>query len=140
MKDIIDKTLDKLPLRIERFFGFIWVISWLIGIWIYHVQFFLTGLFCLFLALLLLGHLDGNNEKKTVKIPVSFSIDVVNKTLTVQKIYDGKFKWDDNEVCSGNAHLPSGMMKKGDMMTNCTGNIALRHIPTNTLIGAYDFE
>ena len=62
------------------------------------------------------------------------------KTLTVQKIYEKNLRWEDNEICSGNADLPKGTIKEGDVITNCSGNVALRHIPTNTLLGAYDFK
>ena len=31
-------------------------------------------------------------------------------------------------------------IKEGDIVTNCNGNVALRHIPTNTLFGGYDFK
>ena len=36
-------------------FTFIWVVSWFTAIWIYHWEFFLTGLFSLVLAILYVG-------------------------------------------------------------------------------------
>lgn len=62
------------------------------------------------------------------------------KTLTVQRVYDTGFRWEGSEICYGDATLPSGSIKEGDVVTNCSGNVALRHMPTNTLIGAYDFK
>ena len=66
-------------------------------------------------------------------------MDKAAKTLTVQKIYDDNMNWGKTEVCSGDAILPTGTMQVGDIVTNCNGNLALRHIPTNILFGAYDF-
>ena len=62
------------------------------------------------------------------------------KTLTVQKIYDNNIRWEENEICSGLAQLPTGVVEEGDTITNCSGNVALRHVPTNTLMGGFDFE
>lgn len=67
-------------------------------------------------------------------------MDKNSKTLTVQKIYDKEMKWEENEVCSGIATLPSGTIREGDVITNCEGNVALRYIPKNILFGAYDFK
>jgi len=36
--------------KINRFWGGIWIASWFLGIWIFHLQFFLTGLFALYIA------------------------------------------------------------------------------------------
>ena len=122
------------------FLCLIWIICWAAAIWAYHIQFFLTGLFCLFLAIVLLGYFDKKEESKIPKPPVVFSMDKNTKTLTVQKIYESGLKWTDNEVCSGNAVLPSGVIKEGDVVTKCDGNVALRHVPSNTLIGGFDFK
>jgi len=67
-------------------------------------------------------------------------MDKATKTLTVQKIYDSNFHWQKTEICSGNATLPQGTIKQGDKITNCQGNLALRHIPTNTIIGGFNFQ
>lgn len=121
----------------EKLFGCAWVTCWFIAIWIYHIQFFLTGLFCLFLALVVFAKAD---VKEKARLPVTFTMDKNARTLTVQKIYENNLNWGDSEVCSGNAILPSGAIKEGDVITKCSGNTAFRHIPTNTLFGAYDFE
>jgi len=64
----------------------------------------------------------------------------VTKTLTVQKIYDDNLSWEKTEICSGNAVLPKGDIKPGDTVTNCSGNLALRHVPTNVIFGGFDFK
>jgi len=121
----------------EKLFGYIWIVSWFIAIWVYHIQLFVTGLFCLFLAYVIF---ERNEEKGRHKIPAVFSMNKATKTLTIQKLYDSDLNWEKTEVCSGSATLPTGGMKEGDIITSCRGNVALRHIPTNTLFGGYDFK
>lgn len=130
---------EKIP-STEKILGIGWILSWILAIWIYPFQFFLTGLFCLFLVLILIGKFEKKEDKNLLKPTTLFSIDKNTRTLKVQKIYEDNLKWEDHEICSGFATLPSGPLKKGDTITNCKGNIALRHIPTNTLLGGYDFE
>lgn len=134
----IEELVNKIP-PIEKILGLAWIISWILAIWFYHVQFFLTGLFCLFLIVLILGFFD-KKEEEMLKHPLVFSMDENTRTLTVQKIYEDSLKWEDNEICSGNATLPTGEIKEGDVVTNCEGNVALRYIPTNTLLGGYNFK
>ena len=83
---------------------------------------------------------ERNEEKERHRLPAVFTMNKASKTLTVQKIYDDNINWGKTEVCSGDATLPTGTMHVGDIVTNCNGNLALRHIPTNILFGAYDFE
>jgi len=131
--------IERIP-STEKILGVVWILSWVLAIWIYHVQFFLTGLFCLFLIFILLGRFEKKEEKKVTKPPTIFDIDKNTKTLTVQKIYEDGIKWEDHEICSGFATLPTGQIKEGDKVINCEGNLALRHIPSNTLLGGFDFE
>jgi hypothetical protein len=136
----LEGMIEKIP-STEKILGVVWITSWVLAIWMYHVQFFLTGLFCLFLVLILLGKLDKNEEKTHKNIlPAVFSMDKNTKTLKVQKLYEEGLKWDEHEVCSGMALLPSGPIKEGDVVTGCKGNVALRHIPTNKLFGGFNFE
>jgi hypothetical protein len=134
----LEDILEKIP-PIEKILGLIWILSWICAIWIYHIQFFLTGLFCLFLILIILGLFD-KKEEEIQRPPFVFSMDENTRTLTVQKIYEDSIKWEDNEICSGDANLPTGEIKEGDVVTDCEGNVAFRHVPTNTLIGGYDFK
>lgn len=131
--------IDKIP-STEKLLGVVWIVSWILAIWAYHIQFFITGLFCLFLIFILLGRLDKKEEKHTSKIPAIFTMDKNTRSLKVQKIYEDNLRWDDHEICSGVANLPTGSIKEGDEVTNCKGNVALRHVPSNTLIGGFDFE
>jgi len=131
--------IEKIP-STEKILGVIWITSWILAIWAYHIQFFLTGLFCLFLIFILLGRLEKKEETHSSKPPAEFTMDKNTRTLKVQKIYEDNLKWDDHEICSGLANLPAGPIKEGDVVTNCKGNVALRHVPSNTLIGGFDFE
>ena len=137
----LEGIIEKIP-STEKLLGLAWITSWVLAIWIYHIQFFLTGLFCLFLVFIMLGKLDKHEEKthSRYKPPAVFSMDKNTKTLKVQKLYEADLKWDEHEVCSGMAYLPSGLIKEGDVVTGCKGNVALRHVPTNKLFGGFNFE
>lgn len=135
----LEGIIKKIP-STEKILGIIWIVSWILAIWAYHLQFFLTGLFCLILIFIILGQYDKTDEKKTTKPPAILSMDKNTRTLTVQKLYENDLKWEEHEICSGSASLPSGSIKEGDKITDCKGNLALRHIPTNTLLGGFDFE
>lgn len=133
------EILEKIP-SIEKIFGGIWILSWILAIWFYHIQFFLTGLFSLFLVLLITGYLEKKEETTEKKPPISFKMDRSTKSLKVQKIYEQGLTWEENEICSGSCKIPTGEIKVGDVLKDCEGNIALRHIPSNTLIGGFDFN
>ena len=135
----LEGIIERIP-STEKILGVAWIVSWVLAIWAYHIQFFLTGLFCLFLIFILLGRFEKKEEKKKHKPHAIFKMDKANNSLIVQKIYEEGLKWEEHEVCSGLAELPSGPIKEGDTITNCKGNLALRHVPSNTLFGAFNFE
>ena len=135
----LEGITEKIP-STEKILGAVWILCWILAIWAYPLQFFLTGLFCLFLVLILVGKFDKKEEKTIPKPPAIFAMDKNTKTLTVQKIYEDNLKWDEHEVCSGSATLPRGTISEGDKITHCKGNVALRHVPSNTLLGGFDFE
>lgn len=135
----LEGIIERVP-STEKILGVVWIVSWILAIWVYPLQFFLTGLFCLVLIFILLGRFDKKEEKKIPKPSAIFSMDKNTRSLTVQEIYEDDSKWEEHEICSGTATLPSGPIKEGDTITNCKGNVALRHLPTNTLLGGYDFE
>ena len=135
----LDGILGLIP-STEKILGIAWIICWILAIWAYPLQFFLTGLFCLFLVFVLIGRFDKKEENVEEKPKAVFSMNKNTKTLTVQKIYENDLKWEEHEICSGDATLPSGLIKEGDIVTNCKGNVALRHVPSNTLFGGFNFE
>lgn len=135
----LDGIIEKLPTT-DKILGIMWILSWILAIWAYHLQFFLTGLFCLFLVFILIGRFDKKDTNNIQKPRAILSMDKNTRTLIVQKIYENDLKWDEHELCSGTANLPTGLVKKGDTITDCKGNIALRHVPTNSLLGGFNFE
>ena len=42
-----------------------WIICWFLAIWIFHIQFFLTGLFCFVLGWIFYG--TGKMEKEKIE-------------------------------------------------------------------------
>ena len=135
----VEDIIEKLP-SVEQIFGLLWIICWFCAIWVFHIQFFLSGLFCLFLALIISGNIERFKTPKLIKAPALLTMDKSTRTLKVQKLYEKELKWDDLEVCSGSISLPTGIIKEGDQLNGCQGNVALRHIPSNKLFGAYNFE
>lgn len=136
----LDGILNRIP-SIEKIFGIVWILCWILAIWIHHIQFFITGLFCLFLTLILVGKFDKKEEtKKPSVVPAVFTMDKNTRILKVQKLYENNLKWEDHEICAGSASLPEGPIKEGDIVTNCEGNVAIRHIPSNKLFGGFNFE
>jgi hypothetical protein len=135
----LEGMIEKIP-STEKILGVAWILSWVLAIWMYHIQFFLTGLFCLFLVLILVGKLENLEENKNSHRPHAiFSMDKNTNTLRVQKLYEDGLKWDEHEICSGSASLPNGTLKEGDVVKDCKGNVALRHVPSNTLFGGFNF-
>lgn len=135
----VGEVLQKIP-SVERLLGLGWVICWFLAIWIYHIQFFVTGLFCLFLALLISGSFEKSKDHKADQPPIKFTMDKSTRSLKVQKLYEKGLRWDDYEICSGSTVLPAGTIEEGDTITKCKGNVALRHVPSNRLLGGFDFD
>lgn len=68
-------------------------------------------------------------------------MDLTNKTLIVTKMEKPSyFNWNDIEVITGNATLPTGFIELGDKITNCSGVVRLVYKPHNMLIGSWNFE
>ena len=134
IKKILSFKISILP--INSIFGYIWIIFWFIGIWIFHVQFFLMGLFCL-----ILSFTDFKSENRNnIELPFRLSRDKENKTLKIETVKNQELYWEDTEICSGEAILPDGIIEKGDIIFDCKGNISIRHIPSNIIIGGFNFD
>lgn len=69
-------------------------------------------------------------------------MDDVNNTLTVISVTPEDTFWDDiDQIGSGTCDpLPTGNVSAGDVITNCSGIIVLRYIPTSGVIGVYEFD
>jgi hypothetical protein len=58
---------------------------------------------------------------------IIFMQDNETKTLTVTEIYpkDKNFYWSEISIANGSATLPYGIIKVGDIITNCQGYLEL---------------
>lgn len=65
----------------------------------------------------------------------------VDDTLMVASADPGVLLWSDFEITGDcdNSGLETNVIA-GDTITDCSGTIMIRHIPTNTLIGTWDFN
>jgi len=91
---------------------------------------------------IILGIIDPSPEEPPETPAISFSMDDVNNTLTVTYIAQDEIFWEDiDQIGSGTSDpLPTGNVSIGDEITNCLGIIVLRYIPTNGVIGIYEFD
>ena len=73
---------------------------------------------------------------------IIFAMDLENNTLTVVYVNPDDVLWSDlDQIGSGTCDpLPTGNVTVGDMITNCSGTIVLRYIPTNEVIGVFEFQ
>jgi len=73
---------------------------------------------------------------------IIFSIDTINKTLTVTEIYaQGRtLHWPEVNITDGSATLPSGTIDVGDVITDCEGNLELIWKDTGINIISTDFS
>jgi hypothetical protein len=78
---------------------------------------------------------------------VSLSLDQIPPVILFEKYDDSlmvltaghNLNWSDIQVTSGDCDLPSGFIKAGDKITNCTGLLIFVWIPSNTVIGKWNF-
>jgi hypothetical protein len=134
IRKILNFKISILP--INSIFGYAWIIFWFIGIWVFHIQFFLMGLFCL-----ILSFTDFKSENKNdIELPFILSRDKETKTLTIETVKNEDLYWEDTEICSGEGILPEGIVEKGNIIYNCKGNVSIRHIPSNIIIGGFNFD
>lgn len=85
----------------------------------------------------LLGHWTYSPEIPSIQ----FVKDSIARTLTVAVASPSDIIWSDIDVI-GNCDI-SGLyddIEVGDMITDCYGTITIRHIPTNLLLGTWDFN
>ena len=47
--------------------------------------------------------------------------------------------WSNVNIKSGECNLPSGFIRAGDTVTNCSGHLIIVWIPNNSVIGEWDF-
>ena len=73
---------------------------------------------------------------------IIFSVDSVNRILTVQETYlNGRtLHWPEVIISNGSAILPYGTIEVGDKITECRGHLVLKWRDTDILILSTDFR
>ncbi|MFO7678124.1 MAG: hypothetical protein R6V50_07085 [Thermoplasmatota archaeon] len=89
---------------------------------------------------IILGFIDPSTPDPETP-SIEFMQDTTNNSLTVISVKPDNLLWGDiKEIGSGSCDpLPSGTVMVGDQITNCTDIIVLRHTPSNTILGVFDF-
>ena len=64
------------------------------------------------------------------------------KTLMVVSVNPSTIQWGDiQNIGNGSCRKPdSGVVKSGDTIADCSRVITLKHLPTNTLLGSFEFS
>jgi len=90
---------------------------------------------------ILLGFIDPSQQPPQTP-NIAFEEDLINKTLTVISVDSEDVPWIDiAEIGAGSCDLlPVGNVTVGDTLTSCTGIIVLQYIPSNTILGVFEFE
>jgi hypothetical protein len=90
---------------------------------------------------ILLGYVDPNQQHPQTP-NIVFQQDIVNKTLQVLSINSNDVLWSDiDEIGAGSCDpLPVGNVTVGDILTNCSGIIVLQYIPTQEILGVFEFD
>lgn len=91
---------------------------------------------------IILGIVDLPDYEPPEILHISFEMDMDNNTLAVDYVYPEDVLWGDiDQIGSGTCDpLPTGNVTVGDEITNCLGMIVLRYIPTNEVLGVFEFE
>jgi hypothetical protein len=73
---------------------------------------------------------------------IIFSVDTINKTLTVTEVYSqGRtLYWPEVSISDGSATLPSGIIDVGDVISDCEGYLELIWKDTGIHIFSTDFS
>jgi hypothetical protein len=72
---------------------------------------------------------------------IQFVKDTTNHKLTVASVDPKNLMWSNFEITGvcDTSNLGS-TVEAGDYLSSCSGIISIRHIPTNTLIGTWEFQ
>lgn len=82
------------------------------------------------------GHMEGSAESPTI----SFIKDDIQNTLTVTSA-DSNVLWSDIDIQGQcNTSRLSEYVAAGDVITECNGEIRVIHIPSNAILGIFNFS
>ncbi|KYK22120.1 hypothetical protein AYK25_02825 [Thermoplasmatales archaeon SM1-50] len=90
---------------------------------------------------ILLGIINPNQQNPYTPT-INFEQDMINKTLTVLSVNPDSVIWETiAEIGEGSCDpLPEGVVTVGDTLTNCTGIIVLNYLPTDEILGIFEFD
>jgi hypothetical protein len=90
---------------------------------------------------ILLGFIDPSQQQPQT-LDVVFEQDEVNNTLIVVSVNPDNVLWSDiAQIGSGSYDpLPMGNITVGGEITNCKGIIVLQYIPTQAILGVFEFN
>jgi len=90
---------------------------------------------------ILLGFIDPSQQGPKTPV-IAFEQDVVNNTLVVVSVNPDSVLWSDiAEIGSGSCDpFPVGNVTVGGEIINCTGIIVLQYIPTDAILGVFEFN
>jgi hypothetical protein len=90
---------------------------------------------------IILGIIDPTPEEPQTPVIQFVQDETANKLLVASASVDTVLWSDIDEIGSGSCdQLPVGNVTAGDEITNCTGIIVLRYIPTDTILGVFEFD
>lgn len=83
----------------------------------------------------MVGPIDDDNLPE-----IYFQKDSLSRTLTV-KYVDSDLRWEELEI-DGNCDISglNGYIQEEDQITNCYGNITVKHTATETTLAVYEFD
>ncbi len=89
---------------------------------------------------ILLGFVEPQVPPTTPE--VVFTQDWTNRTLTVTAVNAQTILWSNIDMIGSGAcnPLPTGNVTIGQQITNCSGTIVLRYLPTDTILYVADFS
>jgi hypothetical protein len=90
---------------------------------------------------ILMGFIDPSQQEPTTP-DIVFEQDEVNNTLMVVSVSLDNVLWSDiNQIGSGSCDpLPIGNVTVGGEITNCSGIIVLQYLPTEVILGVFEFN
>ena len=114
-----------------------------------YVIFVILMIFLLLISANLVANTDTNNlnlmSMSEIKIFPLINF-IQNKNTLIVTIAElispttGCLDWSNVDKGDSRCDLPSGFIHAGDIITNCSGTVILRWIPTNTLINFWNFR
>ncbi len=97
---------------------------------------------CSIMALVLLSgcvNTDAFSDMSATELPAIITFLKRDDTLIVAYAQKN-LGWENIDPLDSSCILPSGEIKAGDKITDCSGEIMLRWIPSNSLLGTWNFS